>query len=137
MLCELWRDLSAKRVAVRDYYYFHSHWENCFHGLQNLVKFKYESGRTMSMELLPLLQSKSVAEDQDDYVGKVMTLFQCNGGTLSGSASESEITWRTKGGGPNGDPKIDSVMVVSKSLACNISYTLHRHHYLLFLQLWI
>ena len=25
MLCELWRDLSHKRVAVRDYYYFHSH----------------------------------------------------------------------------------------------------------------
>ena len=71
----------------------------------------------MSLELLPLLQSKSVAEYQDDYVGKVMTLFQWNGGTLSGSASESEITWRTKGGGPNGDPKIDSVMVVSKSLA--------------------
>ena len=71
----------------------------------------------MSLQLLPLLQSKSIAEDQDDYVGQIMTLFQWNGGTLSGSASESQITWRTKGGGPNRDPKIDSVIVVSKSLA--------------------
>ena len=116
MLCELWRDRSVKKVPVRDYYYFHSHRDNCFHGLQNLVKFKYETGRTMSMELLPLLQSKSIAEDKDDYVGKVMTLFQWNGGSLSGSAAESEIKWKTKGG-RNGDPKIDSVMVVSKSLA--------------------
>ena len=117
MLCELWRDLSPKRVAVRDYYYFHSHRENCFQGLQNLVRFKYESGRTMSLQLLPLLQSKSVAEDQDDYVGQIMTLFKWNGGTLSGSASESEITRRTKGGRPDGDPRMDSVMVVSHLLA--------------------
>ena len=116
MLCELWRDRSVKKVAVRDYYYFHSHRDNCFHGLQNLVKFKYESGRTMSMELLPLLQSKSIAEDKDDYVGKVMTLFQWNGGSLSGSAAQSEIKWKSKSG-KNGDPMIDSLMVVSKSLA--------------------
>jgi hypothetical protein len=116
MLCELRRDQSDRKVAVRDYYYFHSHRDNCFHGLQNLVKFSYESGRTMSMELLPLLQSKSIAEDKDDYVGKVMTLFQWNGGSLSGSASQSEIKWKSRSG-KNGDPKIDSVMVVSKSLA--------------------
>ena len=116
MLCEIWRDRSLKKVAVRDYYYFHSHRDNCFHSLQNLSRFKYETGRTMSMELLPLLQSKSMAEDKDDYVGNTMTLFQWNGGTLSASGEESEITWKTRGG-LNGDPKIDSVMVVSKSLA--------------------
>ena len=71
----------------------------------------------MSLQLLPLLQSKPVAEDQDDYVGQIVTLFKWNGGTLSGSASESEITWRTKGGRPDGDPRMDSVMVVSHLLA--------------------
>ena len=80
----------------------------------------------MSMELLPLLQSKSIAEDKDDYVGKVMTLFQWNGGSLSGSAAQSEIKWKSRSG-KNGDPKIDSVMVVSKSLATCFTIPLDFH----------
>lgn len=77
MLCEIWRDRAERNVAVREYYYLHKHRTNYFHGQQNLVRFKYESGLTMSIKLLPFLKSRASAEqDTNDYVGKIEIVFE-------------------------------------------------------------
>ena len=54
MLCELWREYGGKTVTKRDYFFFLPHRENAMNGLQNFSRFQYESGSTMSLEMLPI-----------------------------------------------------------------------------------
>ena len=49
MLCELWRENGGKTVTKRDYFFFLPHRD-----LQNFSRFQYESGSTMSLEMLPI-----------------------------------------------------------------------------------
>lgn len=54
MLCELWRASGGKTVSKKDYFFFLPHRSNIMGGLQNFLRFQYESGSSMLLEMLPI-----------------------------------------------------------------------------------
>ena len=98
MLCELWREYGGKTVTKRDYFFFLPHRENARNGLQNFLRFQYESGSTMSLEMLPISNKSMDTESHgpDPITGERVQLMKWEKKSIK--SNDGVITWAQPSG---------------------------------------